>query len=522
MASESFDATDDNGNNVTGTVEVYRDPKGPYFDPTHEYYKNSRYADARFQYFNTRGACTIDPKVLSQAMQEAFATALKKFGISDPNGSKVADDVNASIEATRKQCRENADKYVSNETLSSTNWETGRAVGDLTAKAYRAVLTPAGGIQTVVARENSWPADDISARKTSDSDDRNEPILSRRVVAQDTRDNGVGSSFSSADGVDPVNLIQPTSVPLADSIPVRRLLRVNANASPVMPAVSSDGQGSSGSLFENRTSSPRGISSRNRNLPVSAQEAEIPPGSPLGIFSGKPMPRWTTPPPIFDTRDHSDAAGDQSRFTMLGGLLWGGGKSKASAGAPAVPFALDRTDSFSNGAASPESGPGAGIVPPAWAAQRPQKSPASLIMDYIQRLKPLEATPSRTSAFDTGAPPVPFVSPDGATGGLSSDPSPTPPQENPQGPLSLMDAYLEYRKQLDASPPQASAFDAGAPAAPLVPAADANLSGGLLGRLAALMGVDPSNPDQFAPPPQDDELRGYYRDDPTQPWFVPR
>ena len=80
-------------------------------------------------------------------------------------------------------------------------------------------------------------------------------------------------------------------------------------------------------------------------------------------------------------------------------------------------------------------------------------------MDYIQRLKPLEATPSRTSAFDTGAPPVPFVSPDGATGGLSSDPSPTPPQENPQGPLSLMDAYLEYRKQLDASPPQASAFD---------------------------------------------------------------
>ena len=217
MASESFDATDDNGNNVTGTVEVYRDPKGPYFDPTHEYYKNSRYADARFQYFNTRGACTIDPKVLSQAMQEAFATALKKFGISDPNGSKVADDVNASIEATRKQCRENADKYVSNETLSSTNWETGRAVGDLTAKAYRAVLTPAGGIQTVVARENSWPADDISARKTSDSDDRNEPILSRRVVAQDTRDNGVGSSFSSADGVDPVNLIQPTSVPLADS-----------------------------------------------------------------------------------------------------------------------------------------------------------------------------------------------------------------------------------------------------------------------------------------------------------------
>ena len=85
-----------------------------------------------------------------------------------------------------------------------------------------------------------------------------------------------------------------------------------------------------------------------------------------------------------------------------------------------------------------------------------------------------------------------------------------------------MDAYLEYRKQLDAGPSQASTYDTGTPAAPLVPAADANLSGGLLGRFAALMGVDPSNPDQFAPPPQDDELRGYYRDDPTQPWFARR
>jgi len=64
--------------------------------------------------------------------------------------------------------------------------------------------------------------------------------------------------------------------------------------------------------------------------------------------------------------------------------------------------------------------------------------------------------------------------------------------------------------------------NASAPAAPLVPAGDSNLSGGLPGRLAALMGIDPLNPDQFAPPPQDDELRGYYRDDPTQPWFVRR
>ncbi|WP_213741586.1 hypothetical protein [Bradyrhizobium sp. dw_411] len=361
----------------------------------------------------------------------------------------------------------------------------------------------------------------VAEQSGSANEARTVPMLGRRVVAQNSSDSDVGNSASSADGVDPVNFAQPTSLPLTNGSPVRRLVRVNANASPTMPVVSCDGQGSSGGLFENQTSSPRGISPRNRNLPVSAQEAENLPGSPLGIFSGKPMPLWTTPPPIFDTRDRSDAVGDQNRFAMLGGLLWGGGKSKASAGAPAAPSVLDGEESFSNGAASPESGSGAGIIPPGLTAQPPQKSPASLIMDYIQRLKPLEANPSRASAFDTGAPPVPFVSPDGVTGGLSGAAS-APPLQNPQGPLSLMDAYLEYRKQLDASPPQASAFDTSAPAAPLVPAADANLSGGLPGRLAALMGVDPSNPDQFAPPPQDDELRGYYRDDPTQPWFVRR
>jgi len=84
MASEPFEATDDNGNTVTGTVEVFRDPKGPYFDPAHPYFRNPRYADAHFEYFNTRGACTIDPKVLSEAMREAFTNALKEFGIPDP------------------------------------------------------------------------------------------------------------------------------------------------------------------------------------------------------------------------------------------------------------------------------------------------------------------------------------------------------------------------------------------------------------------------------------------------------
>jgi len=73
-----------------------------------------------------------------------------------------------------------------------------------------------------------------------------------------------------------------------------------------------------------------------------------------------------------------------------------------------------------------------------------------------------------------------------------------------------------------AGQPQASVFDTGAPAAPLARSEDANFSGGLLGRLAALAGLDPQNPEQPAPPPLDDELRSFYRDDPVQPWFVQR
>jgi hypothetical protein len=87
-----------------------------------------------------------------------------------------------------------------------------------------------------------------------------------------------------------------------------------------------------------------------------------------------------------------------------------------------------------------------------------------------------------------------------------------------QGPLSINDAYLEYRRRLDANQSQASAFDAGSPAAAPVPSPDSNFSSGLLGRFAAMAGVDPRNPGQFAPSPLDDQLRAFYRDDPA--WFL--
>jgi hypothetical protein len=65
--------------------------------------------------------------------------------------------------------------------------------------------------------------------------------------------------------------------------------------------------------------------------------------------------------------------------------------------------------------------------------------------------------------------------------------------------MTLMKAYQQYRKRLDASQPQspAAAADAG----------DSNFSGGLLGRLTALMR---QYPDIYGPP-QDDELPSYYR-----------
>jgi hypothetical protein len=52
--------------------------------------------------------------------------------------------------------------------------------------------------------------------------------------------------------------------------------------------------------------------------------------------------------------------------------------------------------------------------------------------------------------------------------------------------------------------------------------ADTNFSGGLPGRLAALAGIDPQDPSQLVPPPLDEQLRGFYRDDPIRPWFVQR
>jgi hypothetical protein len=258
----------------------------------------------------------------------------------------------------------------------------------------------------------------------------------------------------------PLSPAQPTSLPQIDSIPVRRLSRLNSSASLTLPILSSDNRSSWSDRFESAGSSLDGITRRNPNLPASPPDSD----GPLGRVSGKPM-RFPFAP-IFNTQAPSGPTGGPDRSTALDDLIWNFGRSQAS------PFDTGAALSFGpNRRATTDGGDGA----PALSA-----APAAL------------------------APPM------------------SAPQ-NPQGPLSLSDAYLEYLKRLNASQLlPASAADSSAPAAPLVPSDDPNFPGGLLGRLMAVAGVDPLNPNQLAPPPQDDELRAFYRDDPAQPWTLQR
>jgi len=181
---------------------------------------------------------------------------------------------------------------------------------------------------------------------------------------------------------------------------------------------------------------------------------------PIGLFSGKPM-RFPFAP-IFNTKAPSGPTGGPDRSTALDDLIWNFGRSPASPFDAAMPFGPNRR-------ATTDGGDGA----PALSA-----APAAFAL-------PISAPPDS------------------------------------QGPLSLSDAYLEYLKRLNANLSRASATDPSVPAAPLVPSDDADFSGGLLGRLMAVAGIDPQNPNQLAPP-QDDELRAFYRDDPVRPWTLQR
>jgi hypothetical protein len=167
---ESIDVTDANGIRVIGTVEVYRDPKGKYFDPSSSEYQNSRYADVSFEFQTTREVCTIDRDVLSRAIQTAFKDALENFGIDGPNAGAVRTKVETQIDYTRQQCALGANKYVSNETFSSDDWATGTSVGATTANAYAAISDGNGGTQVVLASQGTWQSGGSAALKYYDVD----------------------------------------------------------------------------------------------------------------------------------------------------------------------------------------------------------------------------------------------------------------------------------------------------------------------------------------------------------------
>jgi hypothetical protein len=93
------------------------------------------------------------------------------------------------------------------------------------------------------------------------------------------------------------------------------------------------------------------------------------------------------------------------------------------------------------------------------------------------------------------------------TGGLGDTrSSPTAEPQQSQGPApAYIQEYLQYLNQLNGNNPPASVFDPGVPAAPFDVSDPTPFSGSLLGRLAAVAGIDPQNPNQPAPPPLDDE-----------------
>jgi hypothetical protein len=289
------------------------------------------------------------------------------------------------------------------------------------------------------------------------------------------------------EGRAPHNPLQRLLLPQTDSRPAPRLVRVNGltpQALPAMSTASSDNRSSWGDRFGNGISFPQDIPPLNPNLPMPPPENE----GPIGIVSGKPMPRWPIPPPIFDTRDNSGtAAGNwltsallrDSSVSQPSSLDTNGSQASLAPNGQdsATTAPSDRSDNFA----------------PLTTSSQNSQGPLTLNEAYQQYRRRLDASQSPALAFEPSAPAVP------------SNPSSIAQAPDDGGPLTLMEAYQQYRKRLDASQPQAPAFDAGAP---LVPSDDPIFSGGLVGRLTALMR---QYPEMYGSPPQeDDELPSYY------------
>ena len=99
---------------------------------------------------------------------------------------------------------------------------------------------------------------------------------------------------------------------------------------------------------------------------------------------------------------------------------------------------------------------------------------------------------------------------------------PAPPPQTRGTPGIIDGKPLPYLIRRYGNNSSASAPEPSAPAAQFILPGPPNSTGGLADWIAVLAGVNPQNPTQSAPPPQDDELRRFYRDDPVQPWTLQR
>jgi hypothetical protein len=118
---------------------------------------------------------------------------------------------------------------------------------------------------------------------------------------------GVGDWRFAFAGVDPSNPLQPVPPPQTDSQPAPRLVRVNPS-----PAA--------------------GTTPGNPNLPNPSSGS----GRPLGLFTGKPMPQWTVPPPLGGLPGNFNPPAGNS-----GDALSSSPQAPEKSQGPAVPYLLE-------------------------------------------------------------------------------------------------------------------------------------------------------------------------------------
>ena len=133
---------------------------------------------------------------------------------------------------------------------------------------------------------------------------------------------------------------------------------------------------------------------------------------------------------------------------------------------------------------------------------------------------------SRDANTETGLSSSPDAAP--SDGSASSDPGenirrlvrrPSSVLSNDVPPPGQSDSFDDRFGNWTSSPAGSGPLNAPQPATPLALPDQINPPAGLAGWIAALAGIDPRNPNQPAPSPQDEQLSGF-REDPMRPWPI--